>query len=309
MSADPKRYRRAIMATCCVPWREDFTFDAGLFRWQVQHLIEAGIRDLYVFGTAGEGHAVTDRQFDEIVGEFLAATDRPGVQSLIGIISLSLPTVVERIERAAAAGARRFQISLPSWGALNDAELDAFFAETCGRFAPVEFMHYNLARSRRVLTPVEYARLAERHPNFVATKNSSSDAAFLADLLREAPQLQHFITEPGFATAAMSGECGLLLSVASIQPALALRYLAAGAARDEATLRALQKEFGEVIADLLRCVGGAAHMDGAFDKMFCRVADPRFPLRLLPPYAAAPEGAFAAFLQTLQTRCPHWLAK
>jgi hypothetical protein len=43
---------------------------------------------------------------------------------MIGIISLSLPTIIERIERAQAMGARRFQLSLPSWGALRDSELD-----------------------------------------------------------------------------------------------------------------------------------------------------------------------------------------
>src|SRR5262249_3270180 len=149
---------------------------------------------------------------------FLEETRGDEVQAMIGVISLSLPTIIERIARAREMGARRFQISLPSWGALNDAELDCFFRETCGRFPDCEFLHYNLMRTGRIITGVEYGRLAARHPNLVATKNSTTDEARLRSLLTDAPQLQHFITEAGFARAALIGECGFLISVASINP-------------------------------------------------------------------------------------------
>jgi len=296
------------MGTVCVPWNEDFSFAEELFRWQARHLVRHGIRDLYIFGTAGEGYAVTEAQFDRITRAFLDETAaHPGVQSLVGIISLSLPTVIERIERARAMGARRFQISLPAWGALNDAELDTFFRETCGRFLDCEFMHYNVGRSRRLLTAADYARLAERHPNFVATKNSSQDAAFVAGLLKVAPQLQHFLTEIGFGHAGLVGECSLLISVASVQPALAARYVRAAVERDAATLTAMQGEMRNLIGDFIKLVGDSAHMDGAYDKMFCRLHDRRFPLRLLPPYASVSEEVFEQFVELLRTKYPKWL--
>ena len=74
---------------------------------------------------------------------------------MVGVISLSLPTIIGRIERAHAMGARRFQLSLPSWGSLNDAEVATFFRETCARFPDVEFLHYNLMRAGRILTGAE----------------------------------------------------------------------------------------------------------------------------------------------------------
>ena len=304
-----KRYRHGIMGTVCVPWNEDCGFAEELFRWQARHLVRNGIRDLYVFGTAGEGYAVTETQFDRITRVFLDETARPGVQSLIGIISLSLPTVIERIERARAMGATRFQISLPGWGALDDAELDIFFRETCVRFSDCEFMHYNLGRSGRVLMPAEYARLAERHPNLVATKNSSQDAGFVGELLKAAPQLQHFLTETGFGHGGLAGECCLLISIASVQPELAARYVRAAVERDAATLTSMQSELRNLIADLIEIVGGSAHMDGAYDKMFCKLHDRRFPLRLLPPYAGVSENVFEKFVELLRTKYPRWLPK
>jgi dihydrodipicolinate synthase/N-acetylneuraminate lyase len=301
-----KRYRQTILATCCVPWNADFSFAEEIFRRQVRHLIAHGIRDLYIFGTAGEGHAVTDGQFDQITRVFLEETGGRDVRSMVGVISLSLPTVIERIERASGMGARRFQISLPSWGALNDSELAVFFQETCGRFPGCEFLHYNLVRAQRLITPPEYGGLAARYPNLVATKNSTTDEARLHGLLTEAPLLQHFITEPGFALACQTGECGLLISMASMNLELGHAYFRAGRDRDFAQLEPLREELAALHAGMKRIVGDSAHMDGAFDKMFCRINDPQFPLRLLPPYSAVSDERFESYAAFLAEKHPRW---
>jgi dihydrodipicolinate synthase/N-acetylneuraminate lyase len=291
-----KRYRPCILATCCVPWREDWRFDEAVFRRQVRHLIGAGIRDLYIFGTAGEGYAVTEGHFDEVTRVFLDEAGRhEDVQAMVGLISLSLPTVIERIERAAAMGARRFQISLPSWGRLNEAEMATFFRETCGRFPQCEFLHYNLLRTQRIVTPAEYAVLAAKHPNLVATKNSTTDLERLQGLQKEAPMLQHFITERGFPDAAMMDECGLLISIASVDFELGREYYDAGQRRDEAVLQRIKGRCIALADGMLDLVGTQAHMDGAYDKLYCRLHDSEFPLRLLPPYAGVSEETFEAF--------------
>ncbi len=302
-----KRYRPCVLATCCVPWNADFTFAEDIFRRWVRRLIAQGVRDLYIFGTAGEGYAVTETQFDEIARAFLSETRGEGVQGMVGVISLSLPTVIERIERAREMGARRFQLSLPSWGALRDAEMDTFFRETCGRFPDCEFLHYNLMRTGRIVTGAEYGRLAGMHPNLVATKNSTDDEARLQGLITEAPQLQHFITETGFAKAAALGECGLLISIASTNFALGERYFRAGNERDLELLATMHRELSKIGADLGSVVADSAHMDGAFDKMFCRLHAPEFPLRLLPPYVAISEAVFQRYAAQIREKYPRWL--
>ena len=302
-----KRYRPCVLATCCVPWNAGFTFAEDIFRRSVRNLIVHGIRDLYIFGTAGEGYAVTESQFDEITRAFLDETGGEGVQGMIGIISPSLPTVIERIGRAREMGARRFQLSLPGWGTLRDAEMMTFFRETCGRFRDCEFLHYNLIRAGRIITGTEYGRLATEHPNLVATKNSTADDARLQSLMTEAPQLQHFITEAGFAKAARMGECGFLISFASSNLALGQQYFRVGHERDFATLDAMQQELAAIVPSLTEAAGDDAHMDGAFDKMFCRLHDAEFPLRLLPPYTAISEEGFRHYSETLRTGHPRWL--
>lgn len=144
-----KRYPPVILGTCVVPWRPDWTLDEEMLVQEIRLLREHLTPHLYLFGTAGEGYAVTDRQFDEIVRVFCREMSGPDDHPMVGVIDLSLCTVIERIERCCALGVRAFQISLPSWGRLTDGELAVFFREVCDRFPSCRFLHYNLARSGR----------------------------------------------------------------------------------------------------------------------------------------------------------------
>ena len=94
-----KRYPRTIMATACVPWNEDLSFDEENFRRGVALLMDNGIRSIYIFGTAGEGYAVNREQFVQITKAFLDETRKtPEVMPMTGIISLSMSEIIERIE-------------------------------------------------------------------------------------------------------------------------------------------------------------------------------------------------------------------
>ena len=278
-----------------VPWNARFEFDEPTFRRQVRTIAENLTRHIYIFGTAGEGYAVSEQQFDEVTRAFWESANENRVSPMVGVISLSLPTIIGRIERAHALGIRTFQLSLPSWGSLNDGELDTFFRETCGRFPDSQFHHYNLLRTKRLLTSVEYRRLAAAHPNFVGVKASTSDPAVLADLLTMSPRLRFFFTEMGYAIARRTHETGLLISLASVNPKRARQFVAG----DDAQRTADVADFQLMVAALKEVSADRFHIDGAYDKMLFRMSDPIFPLRLLPPYAYATEEEFARFKAAL----------
>ncbi|MEO6001706.1 MAG: dihydrodipicolinate synthase family protein [Opitutus sp.] len=285
----------AILATAVVPWDQKFEFDEPVFRRQVATIAQDLTRHIYIFGTAGEGYAVSEKQYDQVTKAFWESAQENDVSPMVGVISLSLPTIVDRIQRAYALGFRTFQLSLPSWGMLNDQEVDAFFAETCGRFPDCHFHHYNLMRTKRLLTSVEYRRLAEAHPNFVGVKASTSDPAVLADLLTVSPRLRFFFTEMGYAIARRTQETGLLISLASVNPKRAKQFVAL----DDAQRTADVADFHAMAAALKEISTNRFHIDGAYDKMLFRMSDPTFPLRLLPPYRYASEEDFARFKAAL----------
>src|SRR5690348_1726119 len=106
------RFPACILATCVVPWDEQGRFVEPLFVDQIHRLLHL-TPHLYTFGTAGEGYAVDDEQFATITESFVRAMSDGGGQPMVGVISLSLPTILRRIETARLMGVRRFQISLP----------------------------------------------------------------------------------------------------------------------------------------------------------------------------------------------------
>lgn len=280
-----------ILATAVIPWSENYEFDEKKFCQQV-HAIARGLTpNIYIFGTAGEGYAVTETQFDQIAHAFWRSSQEANASPMLGIISLSLPTIIERIERGRAMGFRDFQLSLPSWGELNDRELDTFFAETCGRFPNCHFHHYNLLRTKRFLTSVEYTRLAAAHPNLVAVKAGTRDPEVIADLLTVSPRLRFFFTENGYAHARKTHDVGFLISLASANHERAKAFVAGDDASRTADLVDLQA----MLDSLKRLAQGKFHIDGGFDKMIYKVNDPSFPLRLLSPYAGPTEDDFPTF--------------
>jgi dihydrodipicolinate synthase/N-acetylneuraminate lyase len=320
MGIEP-RYPRAILASVGLPWTETWDFQEDLFRDEVRAHLEAGIRHLYIFGTAGEGYAVTDRMFDEIVGVFRdeMAAGGADTHAMVGVINQSTRTIVERIERAIDLGVTEFQISLPNWGALNDREMATFFQEVVGRFPQARFLLYNLQRAGRVVTPAEHKRLAGDHENFVGAKNGTASVVMLHDLITAAPQLRQFYTELGYPQGCQVGEPGYLMSLTTMNMPLGVRFFEAGVTGDRATLFRIQAEALDILEWL---VGGAgaevgssafpgakAHMDGAYEKLLAKVHDPRFPLRLLPPYQSTTDEAYARFVETVRERLPHWLPR
>ncbi len=304
---DVARFPRTVLGTACVPWTADWEVDEQLFRASVRRRVALGIRDLYVFGTAGEGYAVTDRQFDTVVDLFTDEARILGIDPMVGVISLSTATVIERVERAMAFGARRFQVALPAWGVLTDTEVAAYFREVLGRFPEARFLHYNLMRAGRLIEPAMYARLADAHPNLVGTKNGTSDILRIRGLLTEAPMLRHFLTEMGYPFGCSVGAPGLLMSLSSTNPGAGIRFFQSGVEGDPGTLLAQQAELVAVEAALEAAAGETgAHMDGSFEKMLHRLLDDRFPLRMLPPYSAVPEDGYRAFRSWLEATLPHW---
>jgi dihydrodipicolinate synthase/N-acetylneuraminate lyase len=289
----PARYPRVILGTCVVPWRPDGTWDEPLFRRTVRHAVETLGPHQYIFGTAGEGYAVTDRQFAEIGRAFVEEMRAAGGEPMIGVISLSLGTVQERIALALEWDVREFQLSLPAWGVLEDAEVDRFFAATCGQFPAARFLHYNLARAKRVLGGADYTRLAGRHPNLVAIKMGGENVPALRDVATaaDAAGVRCFFTEFGYHALADTSGCGLLCSFGGCEPALARRWFSAS------TLErvALEPAFRAIHAAAKSALAGAAYMDGAYDKLYIKRHFPAFPLDLLPPYRGATEAQFARF--------------
>ena len=302
------RYPQAILVACPSPWDERFELVEEIFRAEVREVLAAGFQHLYVFGTGGEGYAVDTRRFRQVVDLFYEETRAPDLNPMVGVIGLSTPQIVERIEYAHDVGFRIFQISLPSWGPLNDGELLRFFVDVCGRFPDSRFLHYNLPRTKRVLGGRDYARIIPEVPNLVATKTTGGGIAAAEELIRYSGELQHFMGEGNFPHGSMFGECSLLASYAELSPRMTRALFEAGRTRDTGELMRLQHAFQAMGTELWAQPAPGPHMDGAYDKMLVKLGMlPDFPLRLLSPYQGFTEDDYQACRRLLNEKYGDWL--
>jgi dihydrodipicolinate synthase/N-acetylneuraminate lyase len=302
------RYPQAILAACPTAWDDREQLMEDLFRREVRLVLEAGFNDIYVFGTGSEGYAVDTPRFTQVARAFHEETSGPDVHPMIGVIGLSSANIVERLRIAYDIGFRTFQISLPSWGPLNDDELIRFFVDVCGTFPDAQFLNYNLPRVKRVLTGRDYARIIGEVPNLVATKTTSGGLAGAEELLRHAPELMHFMGEDNFPHGSMYGSVGLLSSYDGLAPRKSVELFEAGRRRDIEPLFRLQHEFQTFGTDLWAAPRRGPHMDGAYDKMIVKLGLlPEFPLRLLSPYQGFTEDDYRAIRGVIDERYADWV--
>jgi dihydrodipicolinate synthase/N-acetylneuraminate lyase len=266
-----------------LPWTEDFKLDETAFEAQIQSTIDGGYKCMYLMGTAGEGYALNDDRFRQVVEIFAGMTVGDGLDPQIGVIGTSMEFMMGRLQTAYDLGIRMFQISLPCWGALDESEALVYFKTVCGSLPDCRFLHYNLPRAKRIIRGAEYHRIAAEVPNLVATKNSTSEYSRTADLLIHAPELQHFLLEGNFAMGCTVGECSLLCSYDVLYPKTTWKFFEAGVNRDLPELFRITKLLRDTEEALF------AHcqremIDGSFDKTFIWLRHPKFSNRMLPPY-------------------------
>jgi dihydrodipicolinate synthase/N-acetylneuraminate lyase len=276
-----------------------------MFRKEVQGLIKRGIKNIYLFGTAGEGYAITDEQFEEIVRVFAEEMEGPDLYPMVGLISLSLPNMINRVKKAYEYGIRDFQFALPSWGALSDEELFSFIHELCDPFPDCRFLHYNLLRSKRFLTIKEYEKLSDEVPNLAGAKYVTKDIADIIDVANSSCPMRFFLTEIGFGYGSLIGDFGFLLSIATSNIERAWEYFYSGINSDREKILKMQQELYMMVKGIMEAVQGN-RIDGAYDKVFSKFLIREFPLRLLPPYKGSTDEEFEKYYNFLKERFPQW---
>jgi dihydrodipicolinate synthase/N-acetylneuraminate lyase len=287
------RYPSTVMVSIVCPWDDDENLDEAMFRQATRHAMAAGFRHLYVFGTAGEGYAVDSARFSLVVEVLHDETSGTDTQPMVGVIGLSTANVVERLGVAHDLGIRAFQVSLPSWSPLTDAEVVDYLEAVCGSLPDSVFMHYNTVKSGRLVGGDLYRRIVERVPNLVATKTMTGDLGVVASVVRDAPELMHFLTEQSIAYGALFGEVALLGTFGALAPGQSWALLEAvqhGRHKRAAEIGSWFERLNHTVFDPLMV---DRRVDGAYDKTIEKLSKGMgaFPLRMLSPYrtVSAPE--------------------
>lgn len=301
-----KRYPAMALGAVLIPWKEDFTLDEALFRKCLRSVVQNGLKYVYTFGTAGEGYAVNDEQFAYITEVFVDELRGTGTTPIVGCISLSASQMIARLKAAYDLGARDFQISFPSWGALTDAEVDVFFHQVCDPFPDCKFMHYNNGgRSKKLLKAKDYIRLAKEIPNLAAVKFMNDSLEDVINVVKADTPIQFVLSEYGYGLGCLYGECSMLFSSISTHFPTAWRLFNAGKERDIPTIVELEKEVA-VSQEILFETCGTPVINAAYDKLYAKATIPEFPMRLYPPYQTFSDEQVKNYFEQMRARLPQW---
>jgi dihydrodipicolinate synthase/N-acetylneuraminate lyase len=275
-----------------IPWDEWGNFLPEQFCGAIEKLRHEGCNGIYLFGTSGEGYAITDNEFARILEVFEEATEGFEGFRQVCCFGLSSDQVKDRCRMVAERGIEDVQVTLPFWKEINDEELTQFFSDVCGSFGELSFLLYNNPRNKRRLTGKELESLHHKTPNLKGAKTGAGNWFDFFELITESPSLQHFVTEPAFLYSYGLAEVGLIPSSNYALPNQCRAYYDAVVSNDLPTASELHREtvrfFQETAIPLLQ----KGYIDGAIDKGYARIGGMEMPLNIKSPYVALSDADF-----------------
>jgi len=289
-----KRYDRCILATACIPWKVNYQLDELAFEQEINHLINHNITHIYLFGTAGEGYSINNKQFETIVKIFAKLMNKTNLFPMVGIIELSPDRVNEKIDIAYSYGIRDFQFSLPSWHQLTYDEIVEFMNQILPKYPDCKFINYNTLRTKRFIEPEELFNLAKLYENFVGVKYTRGTKEDFKTIANEDTPLQFFLTEQNFAKLSQMTNCSLLISIGNLDLNLTNKFYLNCVSNNHNNIKEYMDKIN-IIHDAMFKIVNTKVIDGAYDKLYVKYNLPNFPIRLLKPYKYVSDDQFNEF--------------
>ena len=165
---------QGVFPAITTPFREDLSLDEAFLARHADWMIGAGCDGLVPLGSLGEGATLTAAEKQrvlEICREALG-TRRPLVA---GIAALSTAHAVELSRAAEAARCDGLMVLPPYVYRGDDRETEAHFSAVIAATSLPCMLYNNPIAYGTDVTPAQLARLAERHANLQAVKESSAD--------------------------------------------------------------------------------------------------------------------------------------
>ena len=138
--------------------------------------------------------------------------------------------------------------------------------DVCGAFPDSVFMHYNTARVGRMVNGALYREITAAVPNLVATKTMTGDLATVAGVVRDAPELMHFLTEQSIAYGSLFGPVALLGTFGALAPSRSWALLEAANAGRHREAAEIGSWFARLNAAIFDPLMVDRRVDGAYDK-------------------------------------------
>lgn len=172
---------RGIVVPLVSPLHADGRVDSKGLERLTEHVIEGGVRGLFVLGTCGEGPSLPEETQLELIRQ--AAEHNLGrVPVLVNITDTVPARSLRMATEAAEVGAAAVVLAPPYYFPLPPEELTAY-ARDIARRSPLPVMLYNMPSLTKSWFTQQTLQELSQERRIVGLKDSSNDIAYFAEAL------------------------------------------------------------------------------------------------------------------------------
>ena len=259
------------------PFQADGSVDFGKLRELVNWHLAQGTDGIVALGTTGESSTMSHEEDDE-VARCIIETVNGKIPVIVGAGSNCTQTQLEKSREYHDLGADGLLLITPYYNKANDEGMYRHFA-TVADAVDTPVILYNVpGRTGCAISPACCARLA-KHTNIAGIKEASGNISYTAKIARLlSDDFCMFSGNDDMIVPVMSlGGCGVISVWANICPKECHDLVAAFAAGDVATARAMQLRYLELI-NALFCEVNPIPIKEAMNQLGMNVGGYRLPL-------------------------------
>ena len=259
------------------PFQADGSVDFGKLRELVNWHLAQGTDGIVALGTTGESSTMSHEEDDE-VARCIIETVNGRVPVIVGAGSNSTQTQLEKSRKYHDLGADGLLLITPYYNKANDEGMYRHFATVADAIDTPVILYNVPGRTGCSISPACCARLA-KHPNIAGIKEASGNISYTAKIARLlSDDFCMFSGNDDMIVPVMSlGGCGVISVWANICPRECHDLVAAFAAGDVATARAMQLRYLELI-NALFCEVNPIPIKEAMNQLGMNVGGYRLPL-------------------------------
>ena len=259
------------------PFQADGSVDFAKLRELVGWHLAQGTDGIVALGTTGESSTMSHEEDDE-VARCIIETVNGRIPVIVGAGSNCTQTQLEKSRKYHDLGADGLLLITPYYNKANDEGMYRHFA-TVADAVDTPVILYNVpGRTGCAISPACCARLA-KHPNIAGIKEASGNISYTAKIARLlSDDFCMFSGNDDMIVPVMSlGGCGVISVWANICPKACHDLVAAFAAGDVTTARAIQLKYLELI-NALFCEVNPIPVKEAMNQLGMNVGGYRLPL-------------------------------
>ncbi len=232
-----------IITPLITPLNNDFSLDITSLQKILDHIIDGGVKGIFVLGTTGEFSSFSIDFRRQIIREVCRIVDAR-VPVLIGVSSCSFTETEELIQEAKKVKADAVVASPPFYFWMSQNELTEYYLQIANKSSIPVYL-YNIPSLTKTRIEPNTAKILSNHANIIGLKDSSGDMNYFEELGRlfENTNFQLFVgPEEHLQEALQLGANGGVNGGSNIFPEWYVKLFEAFQVNDFGTVRELQNK-------------------------------------------------------------------